>query len=279
MAVRPLRRRARGRGGRAPGRAGRAPAAAARWWWTWTRRSPTSSATRASPRRGPLLWLAEALERHALRQVRGRDHGLRQPDRGRATARARRRACSRSRTRRSWTAPAPAAAATWPACARRSALDARPVVLYSGNFEPYQGVELLVDAAARVPEAQFAASWAASRRRSRRCATRAAALGAADRCVFAGKRPPAELPLLPGARRRARLARAAAARTRRSRSTPTSPRASRWWRRASRRHTQLLDDSLAFLVEPTAERPGRGHPRRRWPTRPRRARAPSAAGP
>ena len=34
-------------------------------------------------------------------------------------------------------------------------LDARPIVLYSGNFEEYQGVDLLVEAAARVPEAQF----------------------------------------------------------------------------------------------------------------------------
>ena len=70
MAARPLRRRARGRGGRAPGRAARAPAAACPWWWTWTRPSPTSSATPASRARGPLLWAAEALEGHALRHAR-----------------------------------------------------------------------------------------------------------------------------------------------------------------------------------------------------------------
>ena len=34
-------------------------------------------------------------------------------------------------------------------------LSDRPVVLYSGHFESYQGVEVLVDASGRVPEAQF----------------------------------------------------------------------------------------------------------------------------
>ena len=65
-----------------------------------------------------------------------------------------------------------------------------PVVLYSGNFEPYQGVELLVDAAARVPEARFV-FMGGEPARSRRCAAPRAPGPAAS---SPGKRPPAELP-------------------------------------------------------------------------------------
>ena len=103
MARGPLRRRARGRGGRAPGRARRAPAAACRWWWTWTRRSPTSCASPASRARGPLLWAARGPGAARAAPRGGGGHGLHEPHRGRARARAPRRASSRSRTRRSWT--------------------------------------------------------------------------------------------------------------------------------------------------------------------------------
>ena len=99
-------------------------------------------------RRGPLLWAAEALEAHALRHsaavitvcdsltrsVRARTpHGrvfqVEDPPLVDGAALA-----------------SPAAAAEL----RRSlGLGPEPVVLYSGNFEVYQGVDLLVDAAAR----------------------------------------------------------------------------------------------------------------------------------
>ena len=128
-------------------------------------------------------------------------------------------------------------------------LPSGPVVLYSGNFESYQGVELLVDAAALVPEARFVlmggepSEIEAMRRRAR-------AAGAADRLVFSGKRPPSELPLYLA------LADVLVSPRARGANTPfkvytylASGKPIVATRIAS--HTQLLDDTLAFLVEPT----------------------------
>ena len=72
-------------------------------------------------------------------------------------------------------------------------LAAGPVVLYSGNFEPYQGVDLLVEAAGRVKNVQFV-FMGGERREIEAMRARSVWAGAAERCVFAGKRPPAELP-------------------------------------------------------------------------------------
>jgi glycosyltransferase involved in cell wall biosynthesis len=69
-------------------------------------------------------------------------------------------------------------------------LSALPVVLYSGNFEPYQGVELLVDAAALCEGAQFLFMGGEPHEIA---ALRARAQAAGARCAFAGKRPPSEL--------------------------------------------------------------------------------------
>ena len=103
--------------------------------------------------RGPLPWAAERLEAHALRHAaavitvcRSLTDGVR--------ARA-----PRTRVFQVEDPPlvddlSPDAAAV--AGLRHSlGLGPEPVVLYSGNLEPYQGVELLVDAAAEVPEACF----------------------------------------------------------------------------------------------------------------------------
>ncbi len=201
-------------------------------------------------RRGPLLWCAEALERHALRHaaavvtvctsltdgVRSRaprvpvfqieDPPLTDPDR-------------------------PPSAEDIEGLRRSLGLDHRPVVLYSGNFEPYQGVTLLVEAAAHVPGAQFvfmggeAAEIEAMK-------ARAVSVGAGERCRFSGKRPPAELPAF--------LASAAILASPRSQGTNTPFKIYTYL--ASGKplvatdiptHTQLLDERLAFLVEPTAE--------------------------
>src|SRR5262245_28517769 len=128
-------------------------------------------------------------------------------------------------------------------------LDPAPVVFYSGNFEAYQGVELLVDAAARVPEAQLvlmggeAPEIEALRRR-------AASGGAEGRCVFVGKRPPADLPAFLSLATVLVSPRVAGA------NTPfkvytylASGRPLIATRVPS--HTQVLDDSLCFLAEPT----------------------------
>jgi glycosyltransferase involved in cell wall biosynthesis len=130
-------------------------------------------------------------------------------------------------------------------------LDARPVALYSGNFEPYQGVELLLDAARLLPELQLVLMGGEPEqietlRRS------AEAAGAGGGCVFAGKRPPEQLPVF--------LALADVVVSPRCRGTNTpfkiytylaSGRPLVATRIAS--HTQLLDDSLALLVEPHGE--------------------------
>jgi glycosyltransferase involved in cell wall biosynthesis len=199
-------------------------------------------------RRGPLPWLAERLERHALRH---------------ATVNV--TVCASLTEGVKAKAPAvpvfqvedpplvdPGAPSDPEGVARlRGELElaAGPVVLYSGNFEPYQGVDMLVDAAALVPEALFLfmggepAEIGALQARAR-------AAGASDRCRFAGKRPPSELPAFLG------VADVVASPRSRGANTPfkiftylASGKPLVATRIAT--HTQLLDDSLAFLVEPT----------------------------
>lgn len=200
-------------------------------------------------RRGPLPWLAGLLERHALRHaaaiitvctsltegVRARQPGatvfqIEDPPLVDATS------------------PPPEAVSS---LRTTLGLDSRPVVLYSGNFEEYQGVDLLVEAAVRVPDAQFlfmggeTAEIEAARARAR-------AGGAANRCVFAGKRPPSDLPVFLA------LASLLVSPRRRGVNTPfkiytylASGRPLVATRILS--HTQILDDGNSRLVEPTAE--------------------------
>jgi glycosyltransferase involved in cell wall biosynthesis len=201
-------------------------------------------------RRGPLPWIAQALEGHAVRHsvavitvCRSLTEGIKE----RAPA-ARVFQIEDPPLVNSSYAPSREAMATL-----RAALDLgpEPVVLYSGNFEPYQGVELLVGAASLLPEAQFLfmggepGEIAALR-------VLASRLGAGGRCVFAGKRPPSDLPLF--------LAVADALVSPRREGTNTPFKIYTYLASgkplvATRitTHTQLLDDSLAFLVEPTAE--------------------------
>jgi glycosyltransferase involved in cell wall biosynthesis len=194
--------------------------------------------------RGPLLWAARALEGHALRHstavvtvcgsltdgVRGRVPHARvfqvedPPIAGTAAPEADTGALRAS-----------------------LGLDERPVVLYTGNFERYQGVELLVASAAAVPGAQFVFVGGEPDQVARlRTAPRSGT------CVFAGKRPTSDLPAFLG------LA-----------AVVVSPRVSGvntpfkiYTYLASGRplvatriltHTQVLDDSMAWLVDPTPE--------------------------
>ena len=70
------------------------------------------------------------------------------------------------------------------------------VVVYTGNFEPYQGVDLLVGSTARVvrrhPDVRFvfAGGEPSQIEEMKRLAAR---IGSTDVCVFAGRRPPAEM--------------------------------------------------------------------------------------
>jgi glycosyltransferase involved in cell wall biosynthesis len=200
-------------------------------------------------RRGPLLRLAELLEEHALRHAAAvvtvctsLTEGVKArvpqapvfqiEDPPLVDGRA---------------APPPDAVA---ALRRSLGLGATPVVLYSGNFEPYQGVELLVEAAARVPEAEVV-FMGGEVDEIEALRARAAGLGGA-RCFFSGKRPPSELagflaladvlvsPRTQGANTPFKVfTYLAAGKPLVATRIPT--------------HTQLLDDSVCFLVEPTPD--------------------------
>ncbi len=130
-----------------------------------------------------------------------------------------------------------------------------PIVLYTGTFEAYQGLDLLYRAmrlaAAQVPGArlvmvggdpeQVAAARAA-----------AAAEGLADIAVFTGQKPAEDIP--------AYLDAATVLASPRSSGTNTPLKIYQYLRAGRpivatrlRTHTQVLDDEVAILVEPTAE--------------------------
>jgi glycosyltransferase involved in cell wall biosynthesis len=201
-------------------------------------------------RGGPLLWLAEALEGYAFR------HGSAVVTVcASLTERVRARA-PQARVFQVEDPPlvdpeAPPPANEVAAARVGLGLGEGPVVFYSGNFEAYQGVGLLVEAMAQVPEATclFVGGEAADIEAMR---AMAATLGAGGRCIFAGKRPPSDVPAL--------LATTDVVVSPRNQGVNTPFKIYTYL--ASGRpivatriptHTQLLDDSLAFLVEPTAE--------------------------
>ena len=105
-------------------------------------------------RSGPLPWLAERLETHALRHsaaVVTVCTSLTEGVRAKAPQ-ARVFQIEDPPLVDAAQSPAPEAVA---ALRQSLGLGPEPIVLYSGNFEPYQGVSLLAEAAARVKEAQF----------------------------------------------------------------------------------------------------------------------------
>jgi glycosyltransferase involved in cell wall biosynthesis len=134
---------------------------------------------------------------------------------------------------------------------RELGLRAMPVVLYSGNFEPYQGVDRLLEAAPLVRSAQFL-FMGGEPDQVATLRERALLLGSGERCFFSGRRPPYELPAFLA------LADVLASPRIQGENTPFKVftyLASGKPLVATRipTHTQLLDDSTAFLVEPTAE--------------------------
>jgi glycosyltransferase involved in cell wall biosynthesis len=200
--------------------------------------------------RGPVLWLAERLERHALRHSAAAVTVC-----ASLTEAVRRRA--------PWVPvfqvedpplvdpkapPSPEAVAS---LRRELTLGPWPVVLYSGNFEPYQGVELLLDALALVPHVQLLLMGGGPSDVGRMKAE-ARARGVGERCVFSGLRPPSDLPTFLA------LADVLVSPRARGQNTPFkifTYLASGKPLVATRipTHTQLLDDATAFLVEPTPQ--------------------------
>ena len=196
-------------------------------------------------RRGPLLWAARGLEDHALRHAAAVVTvctSLSERVRARAPA---------ARVFQIEDPPlvdgTPPPAAEVDALRAELSLDARPVLLYSGNFEPYQGVPLLLAAVAALPEAQLVLMGGEPHEIE---AARAQVGADGARCVFAGKRPPSELGRF--------LALADLLVSPRCRGVNTPFKIYTYMASgkpvvATRiaTHTQLLDDTLAFLVEPT----------------------------
>jgi glycosyltransferase involved in cell wall biosynthesis len=195
-------------------------------------------------RRGPLLWAAERLESHALRRAAAVVTVCDSlTERVRAIAPAVPVFQVEDPPLVTGEAPDPASVAS---LRLRLGLGSGPVALYSGNFEPYQGVDLMADAAALLPEVQllFMGGEPAE--------IEALRVRAGGGAVFAGKRPPSELPDFLA------LADVLVSPRRQGRNTPFKVYtylASGKPLVATRieTHTQLLDDRLAFLVPPTAE--------------------------
>jgi glycosyltransferase involved in cell wall biosynthesis len=130
-----------------------------------------------------------------------------------------------------------------------------PMVLYTGTFEAYQGLDLLFASAARVkaerPDVRFVLAGGRPEQieAARRDAARA---GVDDVVIFAGQRPAEEIP--------AYLDAADVLVSPRSTGTNTPLKIYQYLRSgcpivATRllTHTQVLDDSVSFLTAPTAE--------------------------
>jgi glycosyltransferase involved in cell wall biosynthesis len=199
--------------------------------------------------RGPILWAAEALERRALRgatAVVTVCSSLTEAVKARVPGAAVFQIEDPPLVPPGTTAPAAAVESL----RHELALGPWPVVLYSGNFEPYQGVELLLDAIALLPHVQLVlmgggpADVARMKAEARR-------RGVGERCLFSGLRPPSHLPAFLG------LADVLASPRRRGENTPFkifTYLASGKPLVATRipTHTQLVDESTGFLVEPSA---------------------------
>lgn len=135
-----------------------------------------------------------------------------------------------------------------------------PVVLYTGTFEAYQGLDLLYAAMRHVLQTTPAARLVmvgghpdqveAARKA-------AAALGIAAATIFTGQRPAEEIPAF--------LDAASVLVSPRSSGTNTPLKIYQYLRSGRpivatrlRTHTQVLDDEVAILVEPTAEKLAEG---------------------
>jgi glycosyltransferase involved in cell wall biosynthesis len=193
--------------------------------------------------RGPLPWMADLLETHALR------HAAVAVTVCTSLTEGVRRKAPATPVFQVEDPPLVGSDAADPATVdrlrRELGLGLEPVVLYSGNFESYQGVEMLVEAAGAVPEAQVVFMGGEP---DQVAAMKARAGG---RCFYAGKRPPSELPAFLA------LAQVLVSPRRQGENTPFkiyTYLASGKPMVATRipTHTQLLDDTMAFLTEPTA---------------------------
>ncbi len=88
----------------------------------------------------------------------------------------------------------PASASAVEKIRREAAPGGERIILYAGNFEPYQGIPLLVEAMAGVRERAVLLIVGGSREDHKIAGRQAASLGIAGRIRFVEKVPPAEVP-------------------------------------------------------------------------------------
>ena len=139
--------------------------------------------------------------------------------------------------------------------ARFGLADATPLVLYTGTFEAYQGLDLLFDAAVRVHAVRPDVRVLLAGGRPAQIAQAAAAVearGLSDVVLFAGERPAADIP---------HFLEAADVLVSPRRLGTNTPLKIYQYLRAGRvivatrllTHTQVLDDQVAILTAPTPE--------------------------
>jgi glycosyltransferase involved in cell wall biosynthesis len=132
---------------------------------------------------------------------------------------------------------------------------ATPVVLYTGTFEPYQGLDLLLAAARMVRDVNVDARFVlvgGDAEQTAQTRARAATLGIADKVLVVGERPAEEIPEY--------LDAANVLVSPRSTGTNTPLKIYQYLRAgkpivATRllTHTQVLTDEIAILTEPTPQ--------------------------
>ena len=91
--------------------------------------------------------------------------------------------------------PNPASAAEIEAKRKAISPEGKKIILYAGNFEPYQGIPFLIEAFARVKSPSVLLIVGGVKAEHDAARAQAAALGAADRIVFVEKVPPKQVPL------------------------------------------------------------------------------------
>jgi len=135
---------------------------------------------------------------------------------------------------------------------RELAPNGEKIILYAGNFGPYQGVSLLLEAAAIIREKAVLVLLGASPADRAGLKKKADSLGIGDRVVIHDRVPPSEVPLF--------VALADVLASPRLTGTNTPLKIYSFLKSGKPlvatklyTHTQVLDDRIAVLVEPTPE--------------------------
>ncbi|MBN1223112.1 MAG: glycosyltransferase [Candidatus Aminicenantes bacterium] len=138
------------------------------------------------------------------------------------------------------------------------ASESQKIVLYAGNFQPYQGIPLLLEAASKVQDERIVFLLVGeSEAAVTRMRKKAEEWGIADKVMFTGQVPPSAMPLFIG------MADVLISPRLSGTNTPLKIYsflksgkpfiATRLWT-----HTQVLNERIAVLVEPEAESMARG---------------------